>query len=223
LPFRERPGLAADKPNQRKISPETARAAHPQQTLAKNSCRGRDCRAGRMVLSRHLEIFYAQIVTTLKGRAPLLMRALAQYLERVVVNKSEKKSACLSEKHDQLRKELDFFRRELPQAPCMQRDVATVLEFIHSHIFESSLNVNRVKHGCRIKNNNISTRFRIVLGIGIREFIERLRLFAASRLLQERRFEIYLIAMAVGYEYQETFCRAFRRHFGYPPSDCLES
>jgi len=139
------------------------------------------------------------------------------------VNKSEKKTVGWTEKNDQIRRELDFVLQELPQASCLQRDVAAVLEFIHTHLFESSLNVNTVKLGCRIKNNNISTRFRIGLGLGIREYIEKLRLYAALRLLQDRRFEIYLIAMAVGYEHQETFCRAFRRHFGYPPSGHLES
>src|SRR5215208_1276635 len=133
------------------------------------------------------------------------------YLESVVVNKPKKKTVSLTEKHDQLRRELDFFRQELPQAACLPRDVTAVLEFIHTHVFESSLNVNTVKHGCRLKNNNISTRFRIGVGLGIREYIEDLRLYAASRLVQDQRFEIYLIAMAVGYEHQETFCRAFRR------------
>lgn len=139
------------------------------------------------------------------------------------MNKLGNKTVSLTEKLDHLRRELDFFLQALPQAAAMPRDVAAVLEFIHGHIFESSLDVNTVKHGCRIKNNNISTRFRIVLGLGIREYIERLRLYAASRLLQDRRFEVYLIAMAVGYDHQETFCRAFRRHFGYPPSRCVES
>jgi transcriptional regulator GlxA family with amidase domain len=141
----------------------------------------------------------------------------------VLVNKPEKKPVYLTEKQDHMRRELDFLLQELPQAACLPRDVAAVLEFIHAHVFESSLNVNTVKQGCRVKNNNISTRFRIGLGLGIREYIEALRLYAASRLLQGQRFEVYLIAMAVGYEHQETFCRAFRRHFGCPPSGCSES
>lgn len=139
------------------------------------------------------------------------------------MNEPEKKAVGWTDKHDQMRKELNFFLRGLPQSPSLPRDIAAVLEFIHTHVFESSLNVNTVKHGCRIRNNNISTRFRIVLGLGIREYIETLRLYAASRLLQGQRFEVYLIAMAVGYEHQETFCRAFRRHFGCPPSGCSES
>jgi transcriptional regulator GlxA family with amidase domain len=135
----------------------------------------------------------------------------------MVVNKPEQKMICFTEKQDQIRRELDSLPREMPQTARPPRDVAAVLEFIHTHIFESSLNVNTAKQSCRIKNNNISTRFRIAMGMGIREYIERLRLQAASRLLQGQRFEVYLIAMAVGYDHQETFCRAFRRHFGRPP------
>lgn len=141
----------------------------------------------------------------------------------VGVSRSEKKTVGWTEKNDQMRRELDLVLQALPQAGCLPRDVARVVEFIHTHVFESSLSVNMVKHGCRLRNNNISTRFRIVLGLGIREYIETLRLSAASRLLQGRRFEVYLIAMAVGYEHQETFCRAFRRHFGCPPSGSIES
>lgn len=134
-----------------------------------------------------------------------------------------KTTVSLTEKHGQLRTELDDWRQELPQGACLPRDVLAALEFIHTHVFEPTLNVNSVKLGCRLKNNNISTRFRIGVGLGIREYIESLRLHAAWRLLQDERFEIYLIAMAVGYEYQETFCRAFRRHFGHPPSGRIES
>lgn len=157
-------------------------------------------------------------------RAPLLMGAPREAIWKgAVVKKPEKKMVGWTEKHDHMRRELTFFLQELSPAASVPRDIAAVLQFIHTHIFESSLNVNTVKHGCRIKNNNISTRFRIVLGLGIREYIETLRLSAASHLLQGQRFEVYLIAMAVGYEYQETFCRAFRRHFGCPPSDCIEN
>jgi transcriptional regulator GlxA family with amidase domain len=139
------------------------------------------------------------------------------------MNKPEKKIVRLAEKHAKMRMELEFFLQELPQTACLNRDVKAVLKFIHTHAFEPSLNVNTVKHGCRIRNNNISTRFRIELGLGIRDYIETLRLYAASRLLQSQRFEIYLVAMAVGYEHQETFCRAFRRHYGCSPSGCMEN
>jgi len=110
-----------------------------------------------------------------------------------------------------------------PEIACLSREVVDVLEFVHTHLFDSTLNVKRVKQCCRIRNNNISTRFRISVGLGIREYIEALRLETALSLLRRHRFEIYLIGMAVGYEHQETFCRAFQRHFGFPPSSCHES
>jgi transcriptional regulator GlxA family with amidase domain len=151
------------------------------------------------------------------------MEAYSSISKVVIVNKPKNKTLSLTEKNDQLQRELASFLRELPHAARLPRDIASILDFIHDHVFEPSFNVNSAKHGCRITNNNISTRFRVVLGLGIREYIESLRLYAASRLLRDRRFEIYLIAMAVGYEHQETFCRAFRRHFGYPPSGHSES
>lgn len=133
----------------------------------------------------------------------------------------EKRACCLTGKQQQLFEELERIQMiDRPEIPCLSREVAAVLEFIHAHLFDSTLNVNRVKQCCRIRNNNISTRFRTTIGLGIREYIEALRLEAALRLLQCHRFEIYLIGMAVGYEHQETFCRAFQRHFGFLPSSC---
>lgn len=110
-----------------------------------------------------------------------------------------------------------------PEIACLSREIAEVLEFIHAHLFDSTLKVKRVKQSCRIRNNNISTRFRMSVGLGIREYIEALRLESALSLLRQQRFEIYLVGMAVGYEHQETFCRAFQRHFGFLPSNCQEN
>jgi transcriptional regulator GlxA family with amidase domain len=133
----------------------------------------------------------------------------------------EKKSAMLTTKQEQMRRELDLLLiQERPDTAYLPREIAVLLNFIHSHLFDSTLNVNSARSSCRIRNNNISARFRITLGVGIREYIEALRLEGALRLLRDRRFEVYLIAMAVGYDHQETFCRAFQRYFGYPPSSC---
>lgn len=133
----------------------------------------------------------------------------------------EKRAVILSKKQDQMRRELELLLlQERPDTAYLPREIAALLDFIHSNLFDRSLNVSTAKSSCHIRNNNISTRFRTTLGLGIREYIETLRLEAAARLLRSHRFEVYLIAMAVGYEHQETFCRAFQRHFGYSPSSC---
>ncbi|MEA2564110.1 MAG: two-component system, response regulator YesN [Acidobacteriota bacterium] len=133
----------------------------------------------------------------------------------------ENKSAMLIKKQEQMRRELDLLlTQERPDTAYLPREIAALLDFIHGNLFDSTLNVSSARSNCRIRNNNISARFRTTLGVGIREYIEALRLEGALRLLRDRRFEVYLIAMAVGYEHQETFCRAFQRHFGCPPSSC---
>lgn len=101
--------------------------------------------------------------------------------------------------------------RDLP------RDVREVLDYIHAHLFDESLSVQTIRKACRIRNHNISSRFRMLLGTSIRDYIEALRMEAASRLLGHPELEIYLVGAAVGYAHQESFCRAFRRRFGCSP------
>jgi AraC-like DNA-binding protein len=106
-----------------------------------------------------------------------------------------------------------------PPAPDVPAEVAHAVADIHRHLFDPALDVTAVRRRCGLRNNNISTRFRSVLGEGIREYIERLRLEAASELLASGNLEIFLVALAVGYNHQETFSRAFQRYFGFAPSE----
>jgi len=106
-----------------------------------------------------------------------------------------------------------------PSPPEVPAEVARAVADIHRHLFDPALDVTAVRQRCGLRNNNVSTRFRAALGEGIREYIERLRLEAASELLAAGDLEIFLVALAVGYHHQETFCRAFHRHFGCAPSE----
>lgn len=124
----------------------------------------------------------------------------------------------LLDQQEAIDSELLRFKQEIrPTVSHLPRDVAEILRFIHENLFDPPLNVKAVMRGCACRNNNVTTRFRSVIGIGIREYIEALRLEAASALLAQTGAEVYLIAMAVGYEHQETFCRAFLRHVGCTP------
>lgn len=62
-------------------------------------------------------------------------------------------------------------------------------------------------------------RFRRHVGLGLRDYVEHLRLEAADRLLRSGGYPVYLVALSVGYSHQETFCRAFARRFHCNPSD----
>ena len=124
------------------------------------------------------------------------------------------------DKYERIERTLqDFLDGSRPSVGELPREIEEIVRYVHDHLFDSSLNVNLIKLRCRLRNNNVSTHFRKAVGLGIREYIEKLRLEAAGSLLGERDLEVYLVAMAVGYQHQETFCRAFQRHFGHTPSE----
>src|SRR3954454_5208588 len=131
-----------------------------------------------------------------------------------------RRDADLVAKQERIDGQLDRFRSEVhPDLAPLPREIAEILRFVHNHLFDSALNVAAARRSCGLRNNNVSTAFRIAVGLGLREYIETLRLQAAERLLCGADLEVYLVAMAVGYDHQETFCRAFQRQFGNTPSE----
>jgi AraC-like DNA-binding protein len=138
----------------------------------------------------------------------------------VIAQSPWKRDAELLAKQGRIDSELERFRNEAdPDLAAFPREIAEILRFIHNHLFDSALNVTAARRSCRLRNNNVSTAFRISVGLGLREYIESCRLQAAARLLHCGDLEVYLVAMAVGYDHQETFCRAFQRQFGHTPSE----
>lgn len=130
----------------------------------------------------------------------------------------------LIEKQNRIEEILTAFRKEI-RAPSQELpwEMREILGCVHRHLFDPDLNVADVRRRCRLRNNNVSTRFRCAVGLGLRDYIEAGRMEAAKRLLRHQDLEIYLIAMAVGYEHQETFCRAFQRQAGCTPSEWREA
>lgn len=131
------------------------------------------------------------------------------------------KHPCLfPRKLREVQEALELIRDEIkPDTEGLPREIADILRYVYEHLFDPALNVSSLRATCRLRNNNVSTRFRKTLGVGIREYIEALRLEAACHLLREERCEIYIAAMAVGYFHEETFCRAFYRRFHATPSE----
>jgi AraC family transcriptional regulator of arabinose operon len=117
-------------------------------------------------------------------------------------------------------RELDNFKAAIElKASALPRDVQAILEYIHRHLFEPALKVIEARRQCGVKNNNIATYFRQMVGMGIREYIEHRRMQAAMQLLAHEELEIFLIGLGIGYSHEESFTRAFRRRFGRSPSE----
>lgn len=102
-------------------------------------------------------------------------------------------------------------RRELPA------DIQRVLSYIEENAFDPELNVQRIKLHCRLRDNNVSSRFRFFLGITIRDYLEARRMEAAADLLLQGTATILEVAFDVGYNNLQTFYGAFRRKYSCTP------
>lgn len=96
-------------------------------------------------------------------------------------------------------------------------DIRRVLSYIEENAFDSELNVQKIKLDCRLRDNNVSSRFRFFLGATIRDYLEARRMEAAAALLRQSRATILEVAFAVGYNSLQTFYGAFRRKYSCTP------
>jgi AraC-like DNA-binding protein len=100
-------------------------------------------------------------------------------------------------------------------------DVQRMLRYVHDHLFEETLTVERLKADCGLKNHNVTTEFPLAVGIGTHEYIVNQRLKAAATILSKNEINIYLVASAIGYT-EEAFSRLFRETYGCTPSQYRE-
>jgi AraC-like DNA-binding protein len=96
-------------------------------------------------------------------------------------------------------------------------DIRRVLAYIEENAFDPELNVQRIKLDCRLRDNNVSSRFRFFLGTTIRDYLESRRMEAAAARLMESRATVLEVAFAVGYNNLQTFYGAFRRRYSCTP------
>lgn len=112
-----------------------------------------------------------------------------------------------------------FQESRCPSPLAYSREIREILEHVHAHLFEPELNAKRVLRDCRLRSHNVSCRFRWEVGEGLRHYIESLRMKAAAWVLREHDTVIFDLSMALGYQHEETFYRAFQRRFGCTPSE----
>ena len=105
----------------------------------------------------------------------------------------------------------------LPTARELPEDVRRVLSHIEENAFDPALNVQRIRLHCGLRDNNVSSRFRLFMGCTIRDYLESRRMDAAAFLLQQSGAIILEVALAVGYNNLQTFYGAFRRKYSCTP------
>jgi AraC-like DNA-binding protein len=94
----------------------------------------------------------------------------------------------------------------------------SLLSLVHEHLFEKNLGLAVIHEMYGRRNNNITTRFRDEVAMGIGEYILSKRMEAAAWLLRYTNVEIHLIAQSVCYEV-ESFSNAFKRWYDCTPRE----
>lgn len=124
---------------------------------------------------------------------------------------------ALSEEIPQLEDWLARFLPEPARRLELPLDIQRVLSYIEQNAFDPKLNVQRIKSNCGLRDNNISSRFRLFVGTTIRDYLESRRMEAATFLLRQSQATIMEVAFAVGYNNLQTFYGAFHRRHSCTP------
>ena len=97
-------------------------------------------------------------------------------------------------------------------------ELQVLLSVIHRHLFNPRLSFSFIQEESGLRNHNISSFFKQHMGYGVGQYIAAKRLEAAKRLLPIEGLSIFTISQVIGYEYPESFSRAFKRGVGLNPS-----
>jgi len=102
--------------------------------------------------------------------------------------------------------------------------VNTIINYIDSHIENPSyrLDLDTLASVACLSCYHISRIFKSYTGEGIHQYVKRLRLENAAKQLLYSQKSIQCIAESSSYNNFPAFTKAFKQHFGYPPSDFRE-
>lgn len=116
------------------------------------------------------------------------------------------------------------YESALPNAnPDWPIDVRVFYAALAERLFDPDVTITDVRSTCGVRNHNISSRFRDNVGMSPLSFLRHHRMKFAHVLLtlQDARvtnIPLAYVAFAVGYQSHGGFSKAFKQHFGAPPS-----
>lgn len=94
-----------------------------------------------------------------------------------------------------------------------------VADYIIENYADSGLSVNRISAEMNYSANYLGNAFKREYGESINDFLNKTRVEAAKRLMNETDMRVYEIAFAVGFNDQHYFSKTFRRIAGISPSE----
>ncbi len=97
------------------------------------------------------------------------------------------------------------------------------LAIIEKHMDNSAFSVELLAVEMSFSNRNFYRKIKALTNLTPAELVRIYRLHYAKRLLQNTGMKVFEIAMAVGYEDVNRFRQAFKKLFGFPPSESVNN
>lgn len=112
--------------------------------------------------------------------------------------------------------------KEVPAAVQSARSLMPVLHFIENNLSDR-ITAEDMARLCLMSPFRFSRTFKEAFGVTFREYLLRLRMIEATRLLENPQAQVTDVAYAVGFNDMSHFSRMFKRHFGTTPSAAQEA
>lgn len=97
--------------------------------------------------------------------------------------------------------------------------IEEILEFINKNLFNPNMSISFVAERFNISESYFSNIFKNVVGIKFSDYVEKLRIEEAYKLIKQKKWNLDDISKMVGYTNIKTFRRAFKRVKGCLPSE----
>ena len=98
-----------------------------------------------------------------------------------------------------------------------------VLDYIEGHYADPNLNLYMIAESIGMSEGYVSKIFKEQQGVGILEYINRLRIERAKELLEDKNLKVNDIAQMVGYIPARNFLRVFKKYVGVTPTQYRDS
>lgn len=108
---------------------------------------------------------------------------------------------------------------KLSNDDAQENPVEEIKKYVRENYSDTSLNVNSVALKFGIKVSTLSTMFKKSENIGLGEYITRVRLETARKLIETTDYPLRQIWEKTGFTSERTFYRVFEKYFEKKPSD----
>ncbi|MBR2376425.1 MAG: helix-turn-helix domain-containing protein [Clostridia bacterium] len=98
-------------------------------------------------------------------------------------------------------------------------EILEVINYIKSNLTTPQLTVEEICNRAHISRSTLQRHFNKYFNMGVKEYIIKQRLNVALNLLSNGKYTIKEIAFASGFNDEKYFSRAFKKVYGFSPSD----